>query len=210
MTRSTCRLLELYHRLFKKRNRRWPRIKITPTRICVGGYTGRGKVKMSANSEDVTTLLLEWRNGSQPAGDQLMGLVYSDLRRLAAHYMKGERAGHTLQPTALVHELYCRIFTSEKQLDWQNRAHFFAVAAQTLRRILVDHARSRGAEKRGGDQVRLSLTQANGWAETRDEDVLAIDEALQRLHAIDERAAQVVELRFSAVCRRMRSRKCSA
>ena len=150
---------------------------------------------MSSGSEDITTLLKDWRQGSQQAGQQLMTSAYQQLRRLAAHYLSHERPNHTLQATALVHELYLRLFSSEP-VDWQTRAHFFAVAAQQLRRILVDHARSIQSEKRGGQRVRLSLTEANGWAQEQEKDLLEVDEALQRLAQLDPRAAQIVELRF--------------
>jgi RNA polymerase sigma-70 factor, ECF subfamily len=148
------------------------------------------------DSEHITTLLLDWRNGNPSAGEELLGVIYKDLRRLAARYLRQERSDHTLQPTALVHELYLRVFTSGEHITWQNRAHFFAVAAQTLRRILVDHARMRQTTKRGGHQVRLSLTEANGLAEPRADNLIEIDEALQRLTELEPRAAQVVELRF--------------
>lgn len=151
---------------------------------------------MPSDCGEITALLLQWRQGDQAAGNRLIESVYTELRRLAGHYLHGERSDHTLQPTALANELYLRIFTPEKQLHWQNRAHFFAVTAQTLRRILVDYARGRRAEKRGGDQLRVSMDVADSFIETRDEDILAIDEALHRLQALDARAAQVVELRF--------------
>jgi RNA polymerase sigma factor (TIGR02999 family) len=122
-------------------------------------------------------------------------MLYGELHGMAAHYMRQERSGHTLQATALVNELYIRLFASTG-IDWQNRAHFFAVAAQQLRRILVNHARDRQAEKRGGKRVRLSLTEVNGLAQPVEEDLLDLDEALTRLQEIDSRAAQVVELRF--------------
>ena len=150
---------------------------------------------MSSDSAPLTELLLAWRQGDRQAADRLMTLLYDELRRLAAHYMRQERSDHTLQATALVHELYVRLFASEG-IDWRNRAHFFAVAAQQLRRILVNHARDRQAEKRGGKRVRLSLTEANGLAQPAEEDLLDLDEALTRLQEIDPRAAQVVELRF--------------
>jgi RNA polymerase sigma factor (TIGR02999 family) len=146
--------------------------------------------------QDITTLLSDWRQGNQLAGEQLVGLVYQDLRRLAARFLRDERSDHTLQPTALVNELYLRVFNRADPVTWQNRAHFFAMAAQTLRRILVDHARMRQRDKRGGRQVKVSLTQANGVSEPRDENLLAIDEALQRLAELQPRVAQVVELRF--------------
>ncbi len=151
---------------------------------------------MPPDSDQVTTLLLDWRQGNAAARDQLLAVVYNELRRLASHYLRPERRDHTLQPTALVHELYLRLFAKAETITWQNRAHFFAVAAQTLRRILVDHARAHRAEKRGGTQVKLSLTAAQGWAEERVEDLVALDEALDRLAQLEPRAAQVVELRF--------------
>jgi RNA polymerase sigma factor (TIGR02999 family) len=124
-----------------------------------------------------------------------MTATYEHLRRLAAHYLRSERSDHSLQATSLVHELYLKLF-SEQKIEWQSRAHFFAVAAQQLRRILIDHARSLAAEKRGGNRIRLSLTEANGLAAERQEDLLEVDEALQRLQALDPRAAQIIEMRF--------------
>jgi RNA polymerase sigma factor (TIGR02999 family) len=150
---------------------------------------------MASDADEITTLLLEWRQGNQDAGRHLLATAYNHLRRLAANYLRQERPDHTLQPTALVHELYLRLFSSEP-VDWQNRAHFFAVAAQQLRRILVDHARSVQAKKRRGHSVKLSLTEANGWAQKQEEDLLEVDEALTRLEHLDPRAAKVVELRF--------------
>jgi RNA polymerase sigma factor (TIGR02999 family) len=141
-------------------------------------------------------LLQNYCGGDRTAGDQLFSLLYQDLRRLAASYLQGERPNHTLQPTALVHELYMRLFASDEPISFQNRAHFFAIAAQTLRRILVDHARAYRAAKRGGGQIKLSLTAAQGWAEPEETDLVALDEALRQLEQLDERAARVVELRF--------------
>jgi RNA polymerase sigma-70 factor (ECF subfamily) len=153
---------------------------------------------MAPDSKTITTLLLDWRNGNTVSGDHLATILYNELRLLASHYLRRERPNHTLQPTALVHELYLRLFGSSAPAAWQDRAHFFAVAAQTLRRILVDHARAHYAEKRGGDQVRVSLTAVEGWAVNRNEDLLAVEDALQQLAALQPRAAQVVELRFFA------------
>ena len=141
---------------------------------------------------------MDSRNGNTVSGEHLAAILYSELRLLAGHYLRRERPSHTLQPTALVHELYLRLFGASERLAWQNRAHFFAVAAQTLRRILVDHARAHRAEKRGGEHVKVSLTSAEGWAQSRDEDLLAVDEALQELAKLQPRAGQVVELRFFA------------
>jgi RNA polymerase sigma factor (TIGR02999 family) len=143
----------------------------------------------------VTTLLTAWRSGDQAAAGQLLALVYPELRRLAAHYLKSERPGHTLQPTALVHELYLRLFAGEP-VTWENRAHFFGMAAQTLRHILVDHARARLADKRGGGMLRLSLTAADGWIQPYDEDILELEELLEQLETLAPRVAKVVELRF--------------
>jgi RNA polymerase sigma factor (TIGR02999 family) len=151
---------------------------------------------MVPDSEQLTTLLLDWRQGNSAARDQLLAVVYKQLHALASRYLRSERRDHTLQPTALVNELYLRVFTQAEPITWQNRAHFFAVAAQTLRRILVDHARAHQAEKRGGAQIKLSLTAAQGWAGERAEDFVAVDEALARLAQLEPRPAQVVELRF--------------
>jgi RNA polymerase sigma factor (TIGR02999 family) len=151
---------------------------------------------LDPDPHQVTTLLLDWRQGDAAAGDRFMGVVYNELRRIAARCLHAERPDHTLQPTALVHELYLRLFASGDPITWQNRAHFFAVASQTLRRILVDHARANRAEKRGGGQIKLSLTAAQGWLDDRNEDFLALEESLGRLERLQPRAAQVVELRF--------------
>jgi RNA polymerase sigma factor (TIGR02999 family) len=143
----------------------------------------------------ITALLARWRAGDQDAADRLMTLVYEELHRVAAREMRREHKGHTLQTTALVHEAYLRICQSAT-IDWNDRAHFFAVAATQLRRVLVDHARRRRSEKRGGDVVRLSLLDSDGGSIEIDERMLAVDEALARLELLDQRAARVVELRF--------------
>jgi len=127
---------------------------------------------------------------------KIMPEIYEELRRLAASYLRGERSEHTLQRTALVHEAYLRLAEQRHEAAWQNRAHFFAVAAQQLRRILVDHARRRESEKRGGVSVTFSLDQADGAVIYRDDRLLALDEALARLEFLDERAAKVTELRY--------------
>lgn len=142
-----------------------------------------------------TRLLVEWRNGNQEAADRLFEAAYQELRRLAAWHFQHERPDHTLQPTALVNELYLKLFAGE-QVEWQNRAHFFAVAAQQMRRILIDHARAHLAEKRGGGEARLSLAEVNGLAAPRDEELVELDQALRRLEELDPRSARVVELRF--------------
>ena len=150
---------------------------------------------MAGDSQNITALLQEWRAGKPGAANRLMELVYGELHQLAVRQMRRERGDHTLQPTALVHEAYLRLCGSEP-IDWQNRAHFFAVAAQQLRRVLVDHARRTQSEKRGGGQIKLSLDEADGPAANSSERILGVDQALARLEALDERAAKVIELRF--------------
>ena len=147
------------------------------------------------DSHTITILLSRWRSGDQDAADALIALVYEDLHRIAAREMRREQGEHTLQTTALVHEAYLRIDRSE-EIDWRDRAHFFAMAATQMRRVLVDHARRKRSEKRGGGLVRLSLIDSDGGAVGIDERLLAVDEALGRLEAFDARAAKVVELRF--------------
>ncbi len=144
---------------------------------------------------EVTQLLLEWRRGDAAALGKLIPLVYEELRRLAKRYMAGERPGHTLQTTALINEAYLRLI-DHKEMHWQNRSHFFAVAAQAMRRILVDHARSRDAAKRGGGGHKVSLEEAAVVAEERAAELVALDDALRELAAIDSRKHQIVELRY--------------
>jgi len=138
---------------------------------------------------------MDWRDGNVAARDELMTLMYQELHRMAARYLGQERPDHTLQPTALVHDLYLRLVASNP-ISWQNRAHFFGVAAQQMRHLLVDHARSRLAEKRGGGRAKVSLSDVAGWDGQREQDVLEMDEALGKLAELDLRAARVVELRF--------------
>jgi RNA polymerase sigma factor (TIGR02999 family) len=146
--------------------------------------------------EGVTQLLVEWGGGDRAALDRLLPLVFDELRRLAASYLRRERAGHTLQPTALVNEAYLRLVDQEGA-QWQNRAHFFGIAANLMRQILVDHARQRSADKRGGSQLqRLSLTQAERLVKQEELDVLALNEALERLSEFDPQQARIVELKF--------------
>ena len=143
----------------------------------------------------ITKLLLAWNGGDQAALDRLMPLVHDELRRLAHRYMSGERSGHPLQTTALVNEAYVRLVDSSRE-RWQNRAHFFAVSAQLMRRILVDVARTRQKRKRGGGDVQVSFDEALAVAGGPGLDVIALDDALQALAAFDERKSKVVELRY--------------
>ena len=147
-------------------------------------------------SESVTRLLVAWQNGSQKALDELMPLVYEELRTIAGRYLSRESAGHTLQSTALVHEAYFKLI-GQRRVQWQNRAHFFGIAAQMMRRILVDHARRQHRDKRGGGAAKLSLDEAIATAEPeRDVDLLALDAALTSLALLDPRGARIIELRF--------------
>jgi RNA polymerase sigma-70 factor, ECF subfamily len=144
----------------------------------------------------VTRLLITFSDGGREALDKLVPLVYEDLKRVAAAYLRGEPAGHSLQPTALVHEAYVRL-VDQREVKWRNRAHFFAVAAGLMRRILVDHARARRADKRGGGLQRVTLVGDEIAAAGRREiDVLALHESLERLAAFDPRKERIVELRY--------------
>jgi RNA polymerase sigma factor (TIGR02999 family) len=149
----------------------------------------------SSSPAQVTQLLMAWSEGDRAALETLTPLVHEELRRLAHHYMKGERPGHTLQTTALVNEAYLKLI-DQKRVKFKNRSQFFALAATLMRHILVDHARSRQYLKRGGGAQRVSLDKALIVSEERDEDLVALDEALVRLAAIDARKSKVVELRF--------------
>lgn len=149
----------------------------------------------SPSSAEITQLLVDWSNGNEAALERLMPLIYDDLRRLAHHYMSRERAGHTLQTTAVVHEAYLRLI-DQRNVRWQNRAHFFAIAAQAMRRILVDHARGQAYAKRGGGVRKVSLEEVAELSAERAGELVALDDALKRLAAIDPRRSQVVELRY--------------
>jgi RNA polymerase sigma factor (TIGR02999 family) len=142
----------------------------------------------------VTQLLLDWRNGDEAALDQLVPFVYQELHRLARAYMRRERAGHTLQTTALINEAFVRLV--DQNVSWQNRAHFYGVAARLMRQILVDHARAQYAIKRGGDQIQVSLADAAGMVESEAAEMIALDDALKGFVAIDPRKCQVIELRY--------------
>lgn len=152
---------------------------------------------MSATSGEITFLLLELKRGNKEAEGRLIPLVYEELRRIAATYLRRESPDHSLQPTALVHEAYMRL-TDVKEIDWQSRSHFFAVSATLMRRILVDHARAIHAGKRGNGWDAVSLNEAILPSPERAPEILALDEALTRLAAFDERQSKIVELRFFA------------
>jgi RNA polymerase sigma factor (TIGR02999 family) len=149
---------------------------------------------MDPSSHEVTQLLVAWGNGDQVARDQLMSVVYHELHRLAHHYMKQESPGHTLQTSGLVNEAFLRL-VDQRDVHWQNRAHFFGIAAKMMRRILVDYARGRRYAKRGGGLREISLDDAI-VSDERGADVVALDEALEQLAKIDLRKSQIVELRF--------------
>jgi RNA polymerase sigma-70 factor, ECF subfamily len=150
---------------------------------------------MKPAQSDVTQLLVAWNEGDQAARDELMSVVYQELHRLAHHYMKRESPGHTLQTSALVNEAFMRL-VDQREVRWQNRAHFYGIAAQMMRRILVDYARSRGYAKRGGGAQQISFDEALIVSDERSAEVVGVHEALERLTAIDPRKGQIVEFRF--------------
>ena len=147
-----------------------------------------------APPHDVTALLADWSRGNRGALNRLLPLVYSELRRIAARQLGSERVGHTLQPTALVHEVYLRL-VDQRQVDWQNRAHFYGVAAQIMRRVLVDHARRHKASKRGEGVQFVSVDEATEAPAPNEIPILVLDRALDRLHNVDAELARIVELR---------------
>ena len=150
---------------------------------------------MPSVTPDITQLLASWREGSQMARDQLIEAVYVELRRLAHYHLRRERPGHTLQTTALVHDAYLQL-VGQRRIEWQSRAHFFGIAAHLMRRILVEHARKAAALKRGGDEVRVPLDGDVGVIAAPDISVVALDDALNALGALDPRQGRIVELRF--------------
>jgi len=150
----------------------------------------------SARDSSITQFLSELRRDGQDSYNELLPLVYDELRRLADGYLGRERSDHTLQPTALVHEAYLRLI-GQKQIDWQNRAHFFGVSARLMREILIEHARGKNRQKRGGEfKTQIALDDAVSFANTRQLDVIAVDDALTRLEKLDERQARIVEMKF--------------
>jgi RNA polymerase sigma-70 factor, ECF subfamily len=144
---------------------------------------------------EITERLIAWGAGDRAALDQLLPVVYQELRRMASNYLRQENPGHTLQPTALVHEAWLRLI-DQARVDWRNRAQFFGVAAQMMRRILVDHAKAKHREKRGGDAVKLSLDDVINLSRERAAELLALDDALDELARVDERKSRVIELRY--------------
>ena len=148
-----------------------------------------------SESQEVTLLLTALTRGDDGAASKLIPVVYAELRRLAGSYMRRERVDHTLQATALVHEAYLKLI-EQRSANWQSRAHFFGVAAQLMRRILIDHARGHTRQKRGGEQKKVSLDEAFVFSEKQADELLAVDDSLNRLAEIDPRQARVVELRF--------------
>ncbi len=155
----------------------------------------RGKCVASSSSQPVTELLARWSSGDASARDALVPLVYDELRRIARRCLSSQRSSHTLQPTALVHEAYLRLARHDS-VDWQGRSHFFAMAAQMMRQILVDHARKQAAAKRGGNAVTLVLDEYSAASKPISLDLLALDDAMNRLATLDPRQCQIVELRF--------------
>ncbi len=154
-----------------------------------------GTAGSSPQQQEVTNLLVEWKQGNKAAMDLLTPLVYNELRRLAERYLRNERSAATLQPTALVHEAYLRL-VAQSMPDWESRAHFFGVAAHLMRQILVDHARKHRSAKRGGGIDKMSIDEIVGLGAEKPGDIIALDDALQALQEIDERKAKVIELRF--------------
>jgi RNA polymerase sigma factor (TIGR02999 family) len=150
---------------------------------------------MTRTPRNITQLLVAWNGGDKSALDQLIPIVYDELRRQASRYLRQERPGHTLQTTALIHEAYLRL-VDQKSVQWQNRAQFFGIAAQLMRRILVDHARTRHRAKRGGSAVRVSLSDATAVTKDANLDLVELDQALNRLAEIDPQQGKIVELRF--------------
>ena len=148
-----------------------------------------------ASPNEITEQLIAWSKGDEAALEQLIPAVYQELRRMADHYLRGEDSGHSLQPTALVHEAYLRLIDQTK-VEWQNRAHFFGVAAQMMRRILIDHAKAKHRLKRGGTAVKVMLDENLNFTQERASELLALDDALQSLARMDERKSRIVELRY--------------
>jgi RNA polymerase sigma factor (TIGR02999 family) len=153
---------------------------------------------MEAQPPNVTKLLQDWSRGNRQALDELMPVVYRELKKLANNYLKAERPDHTLQPTALIHEVYIRLI-GQNMPEWESRAHFFGVAARLMRQILIDHARSRNAERRGGpNHSRILLDETPIFSQDQAAELIVFDEALRKLQELDERKAQIIEMRSFA------------
>jgi len=150
---------------------------------------------VAENIQEISVILKDWSEGNRASADRLLSLVYDELRKIAGQYLKKEKSDHTLQPTALVHEAYMKLIDIS-DISWNDRAHFFAVSANIMRHILVDHARAKLAEKRGGDAQHISLEDADSLSSETDIDLLAVDEALNELAKFDEQQSRIVELRF--------------
>ena len=150
---------------------------------------------MKSPPHEITKLLKDWSSGDQTALEQLMPMVYDELHRLAHQHMRREKQGHVLQTSALINEAYLRLI-DEPQIPWENRSHFFGIAARVMRRILVDEARKRDAAKRGGGAIQVSLVEATSVSQEQAANVVALDDALKTLQAIDSRQSEIVELRF--------------
>lgn len=154
------------------------------------------EMKESETEKPITQILSEIKNGNQVALNELLPLVYDELRRLAHSYLRNERSNHTLQPTALVHEAYLRLL-GQKEIEWQNRAHFFGVSARLMREILIEYARGRNRQKRGGEfKTQIALDDAISFANQSQLDVVAVDDALSKLEKLDQRQARIVEMKF--------------
>ncbi|MDX2032168.1 MAG: sigma-70 family RNA polymerase sigma factor [Blastocatellia bacterium] len=159
--------------------------------------TGAGPDMELPPSKEITGLLRRWSQGDRAALDQLMPILYQELRKLAGGYLRRERSDHTLQPTALINEAYLRLVRQEFP-EWQSRRHFYGVAAQLMRQILVEHARTRAAEKRGGDRQKVTLDEALAFSDSRAAELVALDDALTSLAGFDERKVRIIEMRYFA------------
>lgn len=160
-----------------------------------GAYRADRAFMSDQSRADATQLLGRLKHGDDRAAGELLPLIYDEMRAVAARFLRGERANHTLQPTALVHEAFLRL-VDQKQADYQSRAHFLAIGAQVMRRVLIDHARAHGRLKRGGSRQRLQLDEALALVPQHEADLLALNELIDKLRALDERQAKIVELRF--------------
>ena len=165
------------------------------TTLCRATRITEEDVADQPSPDAITEWLVQYRGGNREALDRLMPVLYAELRAMAARVLRAERTGHTLEPAALVNEVYLRL-VGHREVEFQNRAHFRGVAANVMRRLLVDHARKRRREKRGGGDVRVSFTQAEALAGEKDVELVALDEALEQMRELDEQQARVVELRY--------------